>query len=123
MAHTEEDIQMLHRHDEMIREDILPRLKNVEDAQIDFTKQVESIKASQTSLELTVMKDGRETRSILNKFVDHYFATDKDKLVIEERVTLKRLSSKEKIVIALLGTIAGSGGLIAAIAVLVNALK
>lgn len=123
MTQTEEDLKMLYRHDQLIQEDILPRLKRVEDAQVDFTKQVESIKASQTSLELTVMKDGQETRGLLNRFVDHYLETDSVKHASNERVTLKRLSSKEKVVIAVLGTIAGSGGLIAAIATLVQAMR
>lgn len=123
MTQTQEDINMLQRHEEIIHRDILPRLDRFEKAQLDFSNQVESIKSSQTGLELTVMKDGQETRNLLNKFVDHFIGVDKDKLAINERVTLKRFSSKEKITLAVIAAIAGSGGLIAAIVTLVEALK
>ena len=123
MTQTQEDINMLQRHEEIIHRDILPRLDRFEKAQLDFSNQVESIKSSQTGLELTVMKDGQETRGLLNKFVDHFFALDKDKIVTNERITLKRFSSKEKIALAVIAAIAGSGGLIAAIATLIEAVK
>lgn len=116
MIHTEEDNEMLQRHDRIINDDVLPRLKMVEDTQADF-------KRAQTSLELTVMKDGQETRSLLNRFVEHHFGIDKNKLEINERVTMKKLSSKEKITIGIIAAIASSGGLVAAIATLIEALK
>ncbi|PID03585.1 hypothetical protein CSV67_02785 [Sporosarcina sp. P2] len=135
---------MLNRHDELIHHDIIPRLEKVEKAQMDFstqaevitgqvkevTVQVAEIKSSQTNLELTVMKDGQETRSILNKFVDHYFATDKERLQterdvihVDERITLKRFSTREKIVLGVVGAFAGSGGILAGIAALIQFLK
>ena len=135
---------MLERHDELIHHDIIPRLEKVEKAQMDFstqaevitgqvkevTVQVAEIKSSQTNLELTVMKDGQETRSILNKFVDHYFATDKERLQterdvihVDERITLKRFSTREKIVLGIVGAFAGSGGILAGIAALIQFLK
>ncbi|PIC87998.1 hypothetical protein CSV72_02285 [Sporosarcina sp. P20a] len=135
---------MLERHDELIHHDIIPRLEKVEKAQLDFstqaevitgqvkevTVQVAEIKSSQTNLELTVMKDGQETRSILNKFVDHYFATDKERLQterdvihVDERITLKRFSTREKIVLGVVGAFAGSGGILAGIAALIQFLK
>ncbi|GKV64668.1 MULTISPECIES: hypothetical protein [unclassified Sporosarcina] len=128
---------MLERHDELIHHDILPRLEKVEKAQIDFNTQVETIanqvqeiKSSQTNLELTVMKDGQETRGILNKFVDHYFAADnarletqRDVIHRDERITLKRFSTREKIVLGIVGAVAGSGGVLAGIAGLLQILK
>lgn len=114
---------MLQEHDQIINLDILPRLRQVENAQVEFKHQIDKIQSSQQSLELTVMKDGQETRSILNKFVNHYFSSDKQKFVSDERVTMKRLSSKEKIAIGIIGAIAGSGGLVAAIATLIEAVK
>lgn len=137
MDKTEEEQTMLNRHDELIHHDILPRLEKVEKAQIDvsaqvqaITSQVSEIKASQTSLELTVMKDGQETRGILNKFVDHYFATDNQRLAqqrdvihADERITLKRFSTREKIVLGIVGAFAGSGGILAGIAGVMQILK
>lgn len=141
---TEEELDMLNRHDELIHHDILPRLEKVEKAQMDFstqaevitgqvkevTVQVAEIKSSQTNLELTVMKDGQETRGILNKFVDHYFAADKERLQterdvihVDERITLKRFSTREKIVLGVVGAFAGSGGILAGIAALIQFLK
>lgn len=128
---------MLGRHDELIHHDILPRLEKVEKAQLDFNNQVQEIanqvtelKSSQTNLELTVMKDGQETRGILNKFVDHYFASDKERLQTErdilhkdERITLKRFSTREKIVLGIVGAFAGSGGILAGIAALMQFFK
>lgn len=144
MAQPKEELGMLERHDELIHHDIIPRLEKVEKAQMDFstqaevitgqvkevTVQVAEIKSSQTNLELTVMKDGQETRSILNKFVDHYFATDKERLQterdvihVDERITLKRFSTREKIVLGIVGAFAGSGGILAGIAALIQFLK
>ncbi|EGQ21299.1 hypothetical protein HMPREF9372_3336 [Sporosarcina newyorkensis 2681] len=137
MAQTEEELEMLNRHDELIHHDILPRLEKVEKAQLDFSTQVEAIssqvseiKSSQTNLELTVMKDGQETRGLLTKFIDHSFAVDKAKLdaqrdVIhrDERITLKRFSTREKIVLGIVGAFAGSGGILAGIAGLLQILK
>jgi hypothetical protein len=136
-----EELDMLNKHEEIIQHDILPRLEKVEKAQMNFNRQVEEIKNSQKNLELTVMKDGQETRGILNKFVDHYFETDREKLAakreldresllsqrdvihVDERITLKRLSTKEKIVVGIIGSIAGSGGILAGVAALLQFLK
>lgn len=128
---------MLERHDELIHHDILPRLEKVEKAQVDFSTQVQSIagqvqeiKSSQTNLELTVMKDGQETRGILNKFIDHYFAVDNERLATQrdvlhkdERITLKKLSAREKIVLGIVGALAGSGGVLAGVAAVLQILK
>lgn len=123
MTQTQEELSMLHRHEEIIHRDILPRLDRYEDAQREFLQKVEKINTSQQGLELTVMKDGQETRGLLNKFVDHFFELDKGKIVTNERITLKRFSSREKITLTVIAAIAGSGGLIAAIATLIEAVK
>lgn len=137
MDTTEEAQSMLERHDNLIHHEILPRLEEVERFQMKITTQVESIakevsdmKTSQQSLELTVMKDGQETRGILTKFMDHYFAMDKESMLNsrdvihrDERITLKRLSTKEKIILGIVSAIAGSGGLIAGAAGIIQILK
>lgn len=121
---------MLDRHEELIHRNIIPRLEEVEKAQVDFNRQVTEIKSSQTNLELTVMKDGQETRGILNKFVDHYFASDRqhmaterDVIKVNEKITLKRLSTREKIIIGIVGSLAGSGGVLGGIAALMQFMK
>lgn len=130
MNKPKEELSMLERHDQLIHHDILPRLEKVEKAQMDFNNQVAEIKSSQTNLELTVMKDGQETRGILNKFVDHYFASDNERLATQrdvihrdERITLKRFSTREKIVLGIVGAFAGTGGILAGIAGLLQILK
>lgn len=121
---------MLDRHEELIHRNIIPRLEEVEKAQVDFNKQVAEIQSSQQNLELTVMKDGQETRGILKQFVDHHLRIDqtkldtqRDSLMSNERITLKRLSTKEKVWIAIIGGITGSSGLIGGIAGLMHFMK
>lgn len=121
---------MLERHEQLIHRDIIPRLEELEKAQMTFNNQVQEIKSSQTNLELTVMKDGQETRGILNKFVDHYFASDNQRLATQrdvihrdERITLKRFSTREKIVLGIVGAFAGTGGILGGIAGLLQILK
>ncbi|OKL36984.1 hypothetical protein [Domibacillus mangrovi] len=114
---------MLQEHEQLIKEDILPRLKRVEDAQIDFTKQVESIKASQTSLELTVMKDGKETRELLKPFADHYLNQVTAETESKKDIKLKQLDTREKIIVGVASGVLGTGGLagiITAIVMLIN---
>lgn len=110
-------------HDELIHDDILPRLKKVEEIQDEFRKEVAKISASQTSLELTVMKDGQQTRDLLGRFVDHYFGTDDKKLVINEKVTMKRLSRTEKVILGFFAVLGGSGGVLAGIVAIIQMLK
>lgn len=106
---------MLQEHDEIIKMDIMPRLRQVEQAQVDTKYQIDKIQNSQQSLELAVLKDGQETRNILNRFMDHFFYTDKEKIKSDAKVTLKRLSTKEKVLLAVVGSLCGAGGLLATI--------
>ncbi|PID03939.1 hypothetical protein CSV67_00195 [Sporosarcina sp. P2] len=112
---------MLERNGELIHHDFPPRLEKINNAQRDFNTRVEAvkgkvteIKSSQTNLELTVMKDGKETRGILNKFVNYYFSADKqplqterDVIRVDERITLESLSLREKIVLGIVGAPVG----------------
>lgn len=107
-------------HDELLHEDVLPRLKKVEEVQEEFKLEIAEFKleiakitASQNSLELTVMKDGQQTRDLLGRFVDHYFGTDDKKLVMSEKVTMKKLSRTEKLLLGFFAILGGSGGAIA----------
>ncbi|MEK4024489.1 hypothetical protein [Sporosarcina sp. FSL W7-1283] len=128
---------MLERHDELIHHNILPRLEEVEKSQLnvsaqvqEITSQVKEIKSSQTNLELTIMKDGQETRGIQSRFMEHYFEVDMQKMKMksdvihkDERITLKRFSTREKIVLGIVGAFAGTGGILAGIAGLLQILK
>ena len=109
-------------HDEILHDDVLPRLKKVESVQEEFKLEIAEFKleiakitASQNSLELTVMKDGQQTRDLLGRFVDHYFGTDDKKLVMNEKVTMKKLSRTEKLLLGFFAVLGGSGGVIAGV--------
>jgi len=126
----QEAFESINEHDEVINEDILPRLREVEKIQVElkksqeeFTKEIALVRHAQSSLELTVMKDGDRTRALLERFVDHYFGTDDKKLVMREKVTLKRLSTKEKIVIGIATALGGTGGVLAGISAIIQMMK
>lgn len=113
----------IEEHDALINRDILPRLEEVEAEQEKAANKAESmqndiasiktdvasIRNAQGSLELTVMKDGAQTRDILlNRFVDHYLETDERQLVTHEKVTMHKLGTKEKVWLAVVAAAAGS---------------
>jgi hypothetical protein len=125
---TEEiDKAMLNEHDQTIKDNILPRLVKVEEAQEALSGQmgemqgqmgkmqndVTKVQAGQSQLELTVMKDGEKTRDLLEKFVTHVLDQSKAAAKTKEKVTLKQLSVKEKIILGAFGVISGGGGLAA----------
>lgn len=109
----QEAFKKVGEHDVVIHEDILPRLEILEKEHLAFKQEMTSFQKGQKELELTVMKDGQQTRDLLGKFVDHYFGTDDKKLMINEKVTMKRLSRSEKIILGFFAILGGSGGVIA----------
>jgi chromosome segregation ATPase len=122
--------EMLNKHDEEIHNNILPRLQAVEEAQQQFSTQLgqmqlelSKVQQGQSNLELTVMKDGQATRDLLNKFVDHFFKKDELEVKAEENITIARLTTREKIVVGIVGTLGGGGGLIAGILALMEYFK
>lgn len=110
-------------HDDLIHKDILPRLSHVEDLQAENTSELQIVKAelqgikaevtavrsAQSSLELTVLKDGAQTRDLLNRFVDHYFTSDEKAFVSKETLTKQKWGTKEKIWLGFIGIFAGGG--------------
>lgn len=117
-------------HDEAIHQNILPRLQQVEEAQKSFNTQISElqtnlakVQSGQANLELTVMKDGQATRDLLNKFVDHFFKKEELEVKAEENITIAKLSTKEKIIVGIVGTVGGGGGLIAGILALMEHFK
>lgn len=116
---SEDLIVKVEAHNEAIHGNILPRLQQVEETQKLFTMQLselqsnmQKVQTGQANLELTVMKDGQATRDLLNKFVDHFFTKDKQEAQIEERITIAKLSTKEKIIVGIFGAIGAGGGII-----------
>lgn len=99
--------------DYAVNVDIFPRLESLEREQLQFKQEMLNVQKGQKELELTVMKDGQQTRELLGKFVDHYFGTDDKKLMIKEKVTMRRLSRSEKIILGFFAILGGSGGVIA----------
>ena len=57
----------VNEHDELLQKNVLPRLKEVERLQEEVTKEMAAMRASQTSLELTVMKESQTTRQTVDK--------------------------------------------------------
>lgn len=106
--------------DQAVNNEIFPRLEILEREQLQFKQEMLNVQKGQKELELTVMKDGQQTRELLGKFVDHYFGTDDKKLMIKEKVTMKRLSRSEKIILGFFAILGGSGGVIAGLITLID---
>lgn len=62
MAEMNETFEKVREQEKTISHEILPRLKAVELSQEEFTREIMSMKQSQTNLELTVMKESQTTR-------------------------------------------------------------
>lgn len=106
-----------------ISENILPRLEILEKEHMAFKQEVTSLKADitkvqsgQKDLELTVMKDGKETRDLLKPFADHVLMQAQFEAQTEKDIAIKRMDTREKIFLAIFGT-GGLAGIIAAITV------
>ena len=67
MTEMRATFEKVRQHDETIHGEILPRLKEVERLQEEVTKEMTAMRASQTSLELTVMKESQTTRPQVDK--------------------------------------------------------
>ncbi|MGE6370658.1 hypothetical protein ACQKDB_16140 [Planococcus kocurii] len=109
--------KIVEKHDILISQEIMPRLEKVEAVNNKIEKEFSALRTelanvrnSQGSLELTVMKDGAQTRDILlNRFVDHYLDSDGKQLVTKEKVELTKLGTKEKVWLAIIGMLTGGG--------------
>ncbi|QNG60399.1 hypothetical protein H4O14_02410 [Bacillus sp. PAMC26568] len=138
------DTEMLEKHEVTINENILPRLQKVEEVQETIRAEVSELKNNltllqkgQSDLQITVMKDGQATRdlqyqmkdiqqeqkelqqssnSMINTLLGHVLKQDSAKQKTNEKVTLKQLSMKEKIILGVTGTLFGTGGLAGIIA-------
>lgn len=109
---------MFTEHDKTIKEDILPRIEKLEHGFEMVKTDLGKVKEGQSSLELTVMKDGQQTRDLLNKFVDHFFKKEEAEIGVNERITIARLDKKTKIWLGIIGIFGAGGGVTAGITAL-----
>lgn len=117
---------MLKSHEELIHGNILPRLDVMEKEHKAFREEVTTMKSDlmgvqrgQAQLEVTVMKDGQETRALLKQFVDHYFKQDSDEAQAEKDLKIKRLEARQNIMTAIFGA-GGLAGVVSAIVALMK---
>lgn len=117
---------MLEKHEKEIHDNILPRLEAVEKAQAEFQKEVANIKTDlmgvqkgQKELELTVMKDGKETRELLKPFADHVLRQVEFDAQSEKDLEMKKMDTREKILTGIFGA-GGLAGIIAAVITLIQ---
>ncbi|AMW99196.1 hypothetical protein [Rummeliibacillus stabekisii] len=113
----EEHEVQLQQHGEVIHQDILPRLEILEKEHLVFKQEMTSIKSDlmgvqkgQKDLEVTVMKDGKETRELLKPFADHVLKQVEYEAETEREIQIKKLDLKGKVTVAIYGAI-GSGGI------------
>lgn len=113
----------VNEHEDLIHNDIIPRLGRVENSQAQNEDELHEVKAelqgikaevtavrsAQSSLELTVLKDGAQTRDLLNRFVDHYFTSDDKAFVSRDSITKQKWGTKEKVWLGFIGVFAGGG--------------
>lgn len=117
----EEQGKTLEDHGNAINVEILPRLELVEKEQLAFKQEMTSLKSDllsvqkgQTELELTVMKDGNQTRDLLKPFADHVLKQAEFEAQSEKDIAIKRMDTREKIFLGIFGT-GGLAGIMAAI--------
>lgn len=94
------------------------RILALEEFQIQTNENIEKLQKSQEEtrnsmlrMENVVMTSTKETRDILQPFADHYL----DKVTAEGQavkdIKIKRMDTREKVFIAVVSTIFGTGGL------------
>ena len=116
----EEQGNTLKVHDEAINAEILPRLEILEKEHQEFKMEVKSLKTDmlnvqkgQTELELTVMKDGNQTRDLLKPFAEHVLKQVEFEAQSEKDIAIKKMDTREKILIGFFG--AGGIAIISAV--------
>lgn len=114
----EEHKDQLQQHDKVIQQDILPRLEILEKEHLVFKQEMTSIKSDmigvqkgQKELEVTVMKDGKETRELLKPFANHVLKQVEYEAETKREIQIKKLDGKDKATVALYGAL-GTGGLV-----------
>jgi len=117
-GHEMEEQTMLNKHEQIIKHDILPRLEEVERAQLVFSRQVEEIKTSQTNLELTVIRESREMQSTSKEQGDRMltlvegamtYQSNNDKL--EHELRMHKINTWTNVILKMLGGLTAAGGI------------
>lgn len=116
----EEQGKTLENHEKAINAEILPRLELLEKEQLVFKQEMTSLKSDllsvqkgQTELELTVMKDGNQTRDLLKPFAEHVLKQVEFEAQSEKDIAIKKMDTREKILIGFFG--AGGIAIISAV--------
>lgn len=106
----EEQGKTLENHDKAINAEILPRLEILEKEHQEFKMEVKSLKTDmmnvqkgQAELQLTVMKDGKETRDLLRPFAEHVMKQVEFEAQSEKDIAIKKMDTREKILIGFFG--------------------
>ncbi len=117
----EDQGEAIKKHDDAINGEILPRLELLEKEQLVFKQEMTLLKTDlinvqkgQKELEVTVMKDGKETRDLLKPFADHVLKKAEFDAQSEKDIAIKRMDTREKIFLAIFGT-GGLAGIVAAV--------
>ena len=125
----QETFKKVGEHDELIHRDIIPRVEVLEKENSIFKQEMTALKAEvigmqkgQKELEVTVMKDGKETRELLKPFADHVLSQAQYGAQTEREIAIKKLDNKDKAMVALYGAI-GSGGLVTVVAAILAIFK
>ena len=100
---------MLDKHDRLINDDILPRMKVMEDNQKRLEVEMMNVRNGQTQLENTVIKESQSTRDLLNKFVDHTLQISHTKVQGKQDIQLKKLDTKEKVLVGIIAIFSTGG--------------
>jgi hypothetical protein len=113
-------------HDEVIHKNVIPRLDALELEHVQFKQEMASLKTDlrgvqmgQKDLELTVMKDGKETRDLLKPFADHVLKQVEFEAQTEKDIAIKKMDTREKILTGIFGA-GGLAGIVAAVVTLIN---
>ncbi|UAW07786.1 hypothetical protein PVJ1_00052 [Psychrobacillus phage PVJ1] len=120
--------RIVENHDKTINENILPRVEALEKEHLVFKQEMSALKTDligvqkgQKDLEVTVMKDGKETRDLLKPFADHVLSQAQFGAQSQREITIKRMDIKEKLWTAALG--GGIAGILMAIVALFTVFK
>ena len=116
-------------HDEIIHRGILPRVEALEKEHLVFKQEMSDLKSDilgmqkgQKELEVTVMKDGKETRDLLKPFADHVLRQVEFEAQTEKEIVIKKMDTKEKVTIAFYGAL-GTGGIATIIVAIIALLQ
>ena len=138
-----EELEMLSRHDKQINDEIIPKLEThdqkflaheermvaLERGQKEYklemgkvTNNVEAIRFSQDNLKDTLINTATKQEDRLDKILALSFDIKGKQIASDEKVTIAKLSAKEKIIAAFLG-VGGISGFIVALAPLFQSIK